>query len=143
MFKARKENLVDRYIKLLEESHNDLHTFELVRGIIEYHQDFDLDPSIIEAKGTLSAIYQFYVKDKNECQEYLERASIWELKDLEERIEADTMFLPELSKLIASEKIARDRRQKIKSIESLLTPQEILYIRKQYSPVLDNSDLKR
>lgn len=138
-----KEDLIGKYINLLVESKNDDEIFSTVEGILKYHKDFPLDAKIVETKGMLRAIYQFYVDDRKLCQEYLERATIWQLKDLEERIEADNMVLVDLSKLIIDDKNARIRKEKMAVIVSKLSPEEIELIKKQYSISLSDSDLKR
>lgn len=138
-----KENLIGEYVGLLDESRNDDEIFSTVDGLLRYHKDFPLDSKIVETKGALRAIYQFYVDDRKLCQDYLERATIWQLKDLEERIEADNMVLVDLSKLIIDDKNARIRKEKMTIMESKLSKEEIELIKKQYSMSPSDSDLKR
>lgn len=143
LFKKMKEDLIFKYIKLLEESRRDEEINGLINGLISYHKDFNLDPRLIEKNGILQTIYYFYWSDKQTSIYHLEKASLEERKALEERIKADDMMLTELINLINDEKNMLVRQAKIKKIESKLSLAEISAIKEQYLPSSFDNQLKK
>lgn len=152
LFKSKKikhkEKIIAKYIKLLEESKNDEQTFMLAEGIKNYHKDFDFDPKLLKQNGILRTTYRFYVTDRNEIIGKLNREKSEEkIKELKDRLEADNMYLSEISQLIIDYENAIIRKSEIEKIEKSLTAEEIYIIKEtiKSNNVTNNEDesLKR
>jgi len=126
----KKEKLIAKYTKLLEESINDEQTFALANGIAKYHKDFELDPKLIKQNGILRTTYHYYVADRNVTLYRLNSASTEkEIKELEERLNADNMYLTEISGLIIEYENAKSRKRQMEKLEKYFTEDEINLIK--------------
>lgn len=143
-----KEKIIAKYIKLLEASKNDEQIFVLAEGIKNYHKDFNFDPKLIKQNGILRTTYRFYVTDRNEIMERLNKAtSEKEKRELQECLDADNMYLSEISQLIIDYENAMIRKREIEKIEKSLTPEEIYAVKEtiKSNNITNNEDesLKR
>ncbi len=141
-FKSRKEKLIEKYVSLLKSSLNDEQYLQLAELIIKYHQGFELDSDMINQNGALRTIYHYYLLDKKECVLKLKNASNKDIPALQERIEADDLFLKELDELIINEENARSRKVAREKIEQLLTEEEIEAIKSKLE-LGEDIDIKR
>lgn len=142
--KNNKPEIINQYVKLLQESQNDVETQNVIQNIVEYHvnRGFDMSSEMVRLNGPLVAINYMYQVDLEASLSALKNASSSERENLENRIKSLELFLKDNEKLIKKEEQMKMRQVEMQKLEKKLSPEEIENLKNQYL-ISENETMKR